>query len=86
MQVANYSSAVASRQALEDRLKAEALRTGVPYDRLRKEAAVPADVGTWAWHRPQDAELPDHPSGQAIPSFLAVMVVGAPTMPSITRT
>jgi hypothetical protein len=38
MQVANYSSAAAFRQALEDRLKTEALRTRVPYDRLRKEA------------------------------------------------
>jgi hypothetical protein len=37
--IGSYSSATAFRQALEDRLKAEALQTGVPYDRLRKEAA-----------------------------------------------
>ncbi|MFN2488278.1 MAG: nucleotidyl transferase AbiEii/AbiGii toxin family protein [Actinomycetota bacterium] len=37
--VGSYSSAAAFRQALEDQLKSEALRTGVPYDRLRKEAA-----------------------------------------------
>jgi len=37
--IGSYSSAAAFRQALEDRLKTEALRTGVAYDRLRKEAA-----------------------------------------------
>lgn len=37
--VGSYSTAAAFRQALENRLKTEALRTGVPYDRLRKEAA-----------------------------------------------
>jgi hypothetical protein len=37
--IGNYSSAAAFRQALEDRLKTEALQTGVAYDRLRKEAA-----------------------------------------------
>lgn len=53
----DYASATAFRQALEARLKAEAFETGVPYDRLRKEAAFQrllarlqrvAPSGSWA--------------------------------------
>lgn len=35
--IGNYSSAAAFRQALEDRLKTEALQTGVAYDRCGRK-------------------------------------------------
>jgi hypothetical protein len=53
--IGSYSSATAFRQALEDRLKAEALQTGVPYDRLRKEAAFHRLLARLQRVAPQDS-------------------------------
>lgn len=53
--IGSYSSATAFRQALEDRLKTEALETGVPYDRLRKEAAFQRLLARLERVAPQDS-------------------------------
>ncbi len=53
--VGRYPSATAFRQALEDRLRDEALRTGVPYDRLRKEAAFHRLLARLQRVAPQDS-------------------------------
>ncbi len=66
--IGSYSSATAFRQALEDRLKAEALHTGVPYDRLRKEAAFHRLLARLQRVAPQDrraSEGSEKPSGDA---------------------
>lgn len=51
--IASYPSATAFRQALEDRLRSEPFQTGVPYDRLRKEAAFLRLLARLQWVAPE---------------------------------